>query len=132
MEEWCGWYKKSQRASECRLTVGKMFSLHGRVELRELKPSQIQRQSNPDHYVYTENVSKTRNGTFKQLHVPNKVVPLFKCPQAGERCPVHILDTYFSKLPYSMLFIGQRKIIILGSVRHIYIRSKLFQLTVRY
>ena len=81
------------------LTVGKMFSLRGGVELRELKPSQIQRQSNPDHYVYTENVSKTRNGTFKQLHVPNKVVPLFKCPQAGERCPVHILDTYFSKLP---------------------------------
>ena len=30
-----------------------------------------------NHYVYTENVSKTRNGTFKQLHIPNKVVPLF-------------------------------------------------------
>ena len=35
-------------------------------------------------------------------------------------------------LPYNTLFIGQRKIIILGSVRHNYIRSKLSQLTVRY
>ena len=33
---------------------------------------------------------------------------------------------------YRILFIGQRKIIILGSVRHNYIRSKLSQLTVRY
>ena len=79
--------------------VGKMFSLRGRVELRQLRPSQVRRHNNPDRYVYTENVSKTRNGTFKHLHVPNKVVPLFGSPEAGERCPVYILDTYFSKLP---------------------------------
>ena len=41
----------------------------------------------------------TRNGTFKHLHVPNKVVPLFRSPEPGEHCPVHILDTYYSKLP---------------------------------
>ncbi len=57
-----------------------MFSLRG-VELRELKPSQVQRHTDPDRYVYTENVSKTRSGTFKKLHVPNKVVPLFGGPE---------------------------------------------------
>ena len=83
--------------------VGKMFSLRGGIELRGLKPSQIQRHTNPDRYVYTENVSKNRNGTFKQLHVPNKIVPLYRCPEAGEHCPVHILDMYFSKLPKEAL-----------------------------
>jgi len=47
----------------------------------------------------TENVSKNRNGSFKQLHVKSKIVPVFACPAAGERCPFHILDTYISKLP---------------------------------
>ena len=46
-------------------------------------------------YIYYENVS----GSFRQLHVKSKSVPVFACPEAGERCPVHILDTYISKLP---------------------------------
>ena len=50
-------------------------------------------------YIYSEKMSKNRNGTFKQLNIANKVVPLFSCPEAGERCPVHILDMYFRKLP---------------------------------
>ena len=79
--------------------VGKMFCLHGGVELRDLKPSQVQRHRNPDRYIYSENVSKNRNGTFKQLNIANKVVPLFSCPEAGEHCPVRILDMYFCKLP---------------------------------
>ena len=29
----------------------------------------------------------------------NKVVPLYPSPEAGERCPVYILDRYISKLP---------------------------------
>ena len=45
---------------------------------------------------YRRHVSKNRNGSFKQLCVKNKVVPF---PEAGERCPVHILDKYISKLP---------------------------------
>ena len=53
--------------------------------------------------MYTENVSKNRIGTFKQLHVPNKIVPLYRCPEAGEHCPTHILDMYFSKLPKEAL-----------------------------
>ena len=56
---------------------------------------------NPDHYVYYENVSKNRNGSFKQIHIKRKVVPIFACPEAGERCPVYILDKYISKLPPS-------------------------------
>ena len=79
--------------------VGKMFCLRGGVELRELKPSQIKRHTNPDRYIYSENVSKNCNGIFKLLNIANKVVPLFSCPEAGERCPVHILDVYFRKLP---------------------------------
>lgn len=81
------------------LIVGKMFSLRGGQELRELKLSQIVRHSNPDRYEYRENVSKTRSGTFKKLHVPSKVVSLYTCPDAGNKCPVFVLDLYISKLP---------------------------------
>jgi len=78
--------------------AGKMFCLHGE-EHRSLKLSQLKKMRNPDHYLYTENISKNRNGSFKQLHVKSKIVPVFACPAAGERCPFHILDTYISKLP---------------------------------
>ena len=59
----------------------------------------MKRLSKPDRYVYTENVSKTNSGTFKKLRVPNKVVPVYACPEAGERCAVFLLDLYISKLP---------------------------------
>ena len=75
-----------------------MFSLRGGVEHRSLKVSQLKRTTIPDQYTYYENVSKTCNGSFKQLHVKSKVVPVFACPEAGEKCPVHILDLYLSKL----------------------------------
>jgi len=84
-------------------TVGKMFSLCGGDEMRSLKISQIQRHTNPDRYVYIELLSKTSNGTFKKLHVANKTAPLFACPEAGERCPLHILDLYLSKLPQEVI-----------------------------
>ena len=35
----------------------------------------------------------------KQLRVKNKVVPLYPCAEAGEHCPVHILDMYITRLP---------------------------------
>ena len=69
------------------------------MEHRSLKVSQLKRTTIPDQYTYHENVSKTCNGSFKQLHVKSKVVPVFACPEAGEKCPVHILDLYLSKLP---------------------------------
>ena len=46
-------------------TAGKMFSLREGAEHRSLKPSQLRRLNNPDRYVYHENVSKNRNGSFK-------------------------------------------------------------------
>ena len=79
--------------------VGKMFSLRGGVEHRSLKLSQVTRMSNPDQYVYHENVSKNHNGSFKKIHIKKKVVPIYACPEVGERCPVNILDKYISKLP---------------------------------
>jgi hypothetical protein len=58
-------------------TIGKMLCLRGGVEHRALKLSQLQRRTQPDHYIYSENVSKNRNGSFKQLHIKNKTVCLF-------------------------------------------------------
>ena len=75
-------------------TVGKVFSQRGGVEMQSLCSSQIKRFREPDRYVYTENVSKTNNGTFKKLHVSNnlKVVPVFACPKVGEWCAIYLLD----------------------------------------
>ena len=53
--------------------VGKMFCLRGGQEHRGLQLSQLKRFD--DKYVYYENVSKNRNGSFKQLHVRSKAVP---------------------------------------------------------
>jgi hypothetical protein len=39
--------------------VGKMFSLRGGVGHRWLNLSQVKKMSNPDQYIYHENVSKT-------------------------------------------------------------------------
>ena len=78
-------------------TVGKMFCLRGGQEHRFLKLSQLKRTE--DKYVYYENVSKNRNGSFKQLHVQSKVVPVYPNPEIGDKCPVFILDKYISKLP---------------------------------
>ena len=79
--------------------VGKAFSLCGGIEMRSLAILQVKRFKHPDRYVYTENVSKTNSGTFRKLHISTKVVPVFACPQVGERCTVYLLDRYLSKLP---------------------------------
>ena len=76
---------------------GKNFCLRGGMEHRNLQLSQFTRFS--DHYLYTENASKNRQGGFVQLKVENKRVPIYANSDAGERCHVHILDTYISKLP---------------------------------
>ena len=78
-------------------TVGKSFCLRGGQEHRNLKLSQLKRME--DHYVYFENVSKNNSGSFRKLHLKSKVVPVYSVPQAGERCPVYILDKYISRLP---------------------------------
>ena len=78
-------------------TIGKSFCLRGGQEHRSLKISQLKRME--DHYVYYENVSKNCNGSFRKLHVKSKVALLYSVPEAGERCPVKILDKYISRLP---------------------------------
>jgi integrase len=77
--------------------IGKIFCLRGCQEHRALRLLPLQRDG--DKYVYRENVSKNRNGSFKQLHINSKVVPVFPCSEAKERCPVYLLDLYISKLP---------------------------------
>ena len=47
--------------------------------------------SDPGRNSYTENVFKTNNDSFKKL-------PVFACPEVGERCAIHLLDLYLSKL----------------------------------
>jgi hypothetical protein len=81
--------------------MGKMFSLCGGAELRNVKISQLKRETNPNRYIYTENVAKNSNGTFKQLHIKNKVVPLFSSPEAGDRCILHQYFRRFSQMTSS-------------------------------
>ena len=76
-----------------------MFALRGGIEHRSLKLTQLKRLCSPDRYVYYENVSKNRNGSFKKINIKSKVVTVYACPEAGERCLVYILEKYISKLP---------------------------------
>ena len=78
---------------------GKNFCLRGGEEHRSLKLSQFTKCLDPLSYVYVENGSKNRNGTFSQRFIPNKTVPIYSNPELKERCHVYILDLYFSKLP---------------------------------
>ena len=78
---------------------GKSFCLRGGEEHRRLTISQIVREYSPDRYIYTEAGSKNKKGTFTERHISNKIVPIYAVAEAGERCHVHILDLYLSKIP---------------------------------
>ena len=79
---------------------GKNFCLRGGSEHRNLKLSQLQRLSNPDRYLYTENGSKNHSGRLCERNVENKCVPIISTyDQVGERCHVFLLDLYISKMP---------------------------------
>ena len=79
----------------------KVFCLRGGKEHRCLKLSQFVRHSNPDRYVYTENGLKNRSSGFTDMRIENncKIVPIYANSEAGDRCHVRQLDTYFSKIP---------------------------------
>ena len=79
--------------------VGKNLCLRGGQEQRCLQPSQFCRKHNPDRYIYTERGSKNHQGTFGKDKQSNKIVPIFANPDAKERCPVYLIDLYFSKFP---------------------------------
>lgn len=80
---------------------GKNFLLRGGAEHRDLKLSQIKKNTSEGRvcYSHTENSSKNRGAGVRQLDASHKVVHQFKQDNMGERCHVLILDTYFSKLP---------------------------------
>ena len=88
---------------------GKNFCLRGGQEHRNLKFSQITRDVVPVNgqprvsYVYKENGSKNRSGGLKQLRLDNKIVRQFESVDAGDRCHVTILDTYYLKVPKEAL-----------------------------
>ena len=76
---------------------GIQFCLRGGDEHRKLKLVQIQQDDTG--YVYYENGSKNHKGTFSDRGIENKIVRSERVPEAGQRCHVHILDLYYSKLP---------------------------------
>ena len=55
-----------------RYLNGKNFCLRGGSEHRNLKLFQLQRSSNPDQYLYTENGSKNRSGRLSERSVAKK------------------------------------------------------------
>ena len=56
---------------------GKNFCLRGGSEHRNLKLSQLQRRSDPNQYIYTENGSKNRSRRLNKRSVEKKTVPTF-------------------------------------------------------
>ena len=58
--------QKTQRSSKC---CWKDVCLCGGVEL---KPSQVNRHTNPDRYIYSENLSKNRNGLLSNRILQTK------------------------------------------------------------
>ena len=81
---------------------GRNFLLRGGAEHRELKLSQVKKNTSPEgreRYTYTEHASKNCRGGVGQLEISHKVVHQFQDDSMGERCHVVILDKYFSKLP---------------------------------
>ena len=82
---------------------GKNFCLRGGAEHRNLKISQLRRETTIvddkeiSCYVYTEFGSKNNQGGFASLNRKNKVVRQYECDL--ERCHVKILDKYLQALP---------------------------------
>ena len=69
---------------------GKNFHLRGGEEHRFLHLSQLQRHFSPDRYEYTEEGSKNNPGSLADVRMqrPNKIVPIYATPTAGNRCHV--------------------------------------------
>ena len=62
-----------------------------------IKAIAVSTRAQPDCYVYVENGSKNYQGAFRKNN-ENKIVHLFRNEKASNRCPVYLLDFYFSKL----------------------------------
>ena len=75
----------------------KNICLRGGEEHRNLKLSQLKRTQK--RYMYTENVSKNRQGGISQLKLKSKSVKILENHDIGDRCHCTLLDLYISKLP---------------------------------
>ena len=82
---------------------GKNFCLRGGIEHRNLKISQLQRESvmikgkSMGSYVYCEHGSKNNQGGFASLSLQNKIVRQHE--STSLRCHVKILDKYLAVIP---------------------------------
>lgn len=78
--------------------MGNVFRIGGALKHRYLKPSLLRRDEKPDRYTYAKAGLKKNPVGFGS----NKVTfyPVYYAdPSAGERCLVHLLDLYLTKLP---------------------------------
>ena len=84
---------------------GKNFCLRGGAEHRNLKISQLRRETTiigdkeVSCYIYSEFSSKTNQGGLASLNQKNKIVRQYES-DSGSQCHVRILDKYFEVLPY--------------------------------
>ena len=84
---------------------GKNFCLRGGAEHRNLKISQLRRETTiigdkeVSCYVYSKFSSRTNQGGLASLNQKNKIVQQYES-DSGSRCHVRILDKYFEVLPY--------------------------------
>ena len=68
--------------------------LRGGQEHHDLKLSQLERLTNPDRYVYTENASKNRGRGLAKLSLEHKRVPVYASVTGEGKCHVRLLDKY--------------------------------------
>ena len=82
---------------------GKNFCLRGGAEHRNLKLSQVKRETSIVDskeipcYIYSEFGSKNHQGGLASLNQSNKTVKQYAID--SERCHIKILDKYFKSLP---------------------------------
>lgn len=71
---------------------------HYDLKVDQFKRFPIEGYTVETHYTYVENGSKNYQGHLSECGQSNKVVHVY-AELESDKCPVHILDTYFSKLP---------------------------------
>ena len=93
-----------QNAAFC--VVGRMLSLRGGVEHRNLKVSQVKRYCDPYRYIYMENIWTTSDGLFKKLRVKGKKSLLNKylsrLPRKTIECDLFYVSPLTKSLPISV------------------------------
>lgn len=98
VEKLCYGYRNTNSPAKCSVLCGGKNVQPSWGCWNETTQDITNKDTNPEN-VYTELVSKNSSETYKSCTLQTKVVPVFTCPLAGKRCPVHLLDLYFSNLP---------------------------------